>query len=593
MTDVELIKSKLDIVDFVSSYISLKKAGRNFKALCPFHSEKTPSFVVSPDRQSWHCFGSCAMGGDVITFYEKWENVDFLEALKVLAEKTGVRLQKFTADKTSELKETLYAINNLSSDFFHFLLSKHKIGARARDYLEQRKIKKEIIKTFQIGYAPESWDSLNNYLNKKGYKNADLEAAGLVIKSERGKYYDRFRGRIIFPLKDQRGKIIGFSGRVIPGEGADEKGAKYINSPETALYIKGNNLYGLDQTKDSIRKEKIAIIVEGEFDFLASFESGVTNVVAIKGSALTENQSLMLKRYADSVYLALDADFAGNEAAHRGIEIAENAGLSVKVIILIKGKDPAECIEAGAHFWKKSVEAAIPVYDFIIKSAFKKFNAEDVNGKKEIGEEVVPFLAKIQNPIILSHYIKSIAKDLKVTEESIELAIEMHLKKKTVKNSKIVPIAEKRARIELLEEYFLTLILQNSDVKTAIRAAFKFVRLNDFREISVKNILELIDNYLSKNESLEIKKFNHLITPEMAPVFDSAFLKDIGNILDNSKDLLKETILTAKAIKKIALRREINLISTQLSQIDNEQNIQQSIKLREKMKDILVKLKDL
>lgn len=593
MTDIELIKSKLDIVDFLSSYISLKKAGRNFKALCPFHSEKTPSFVVSPDRQTWHCFGSCATGGDVITFYEKWENVDFLEALKVLAEKTGVRLQKFTADKASELKETLYAINNLSSDFFHFLLSKHKIGTRARDYLEQRKIKKEIIKTFQIGYAPESWDSLNKYLNNKGYKNPDLEAAGLIIKSERGKYYDRFRGRIIFPLKDQRGKIIGFSGRLIPGERVEEKGgAKYINSPETALYIKGNNLYGLDQTKESIRKEKIAIIVEGEFDFLASFEYGVTNVVAIKGSALTENQSLLIKRYADSVYLALDADFAGNEAARRGIEIAENAGLSVKVISLLKGKDPAECIEAGAHFWKKSVEGAIPVYDFIIKSALKKFNPDDVNGKKDIAEEVVPFLSKIQNPIILSHYIKSMAKDLKVNEESIEQAIEMHLKKKTVKNSKIVAFAQKRARIELLEEYFLTLILQNSDVKNAMSTAFKFVSLDDFREISIKNLLQLIDNYLSKNEDFEIKKFNQLISPEMAPVFDLAYLKDIGNIQKDS-NILKETIQTAKAIKKIALRREINQLSTQLSQIDDEQNIQESIKLREKMKDILVKLKDL
>src|SRR3990170_6655812 len=227
MSDVELIKSKIDIVDFVGSYVTLKKAGRSFKALCPFHPEKTPSFIVSPERQSWHCFGSCAIGGDAISFYQKWEGIDFLEALQSLAERTHVTLEKYTPTKDSLIKEKLYAINNISSDFFHYLLTSHNIGKRAFDYLKSRGIKKEIIDTFSLGYAPESWDSLYKYITKKGYTPQDLESAGLLIKTDIGKYYDRFRGRLIFTLKYHRGKIIGFSGRKLPP--LMEKEAKYIN----------------------------------------------------------------------------------------------------------------------------------------------------------------------------------------------------------------------------------------------------------------------------------------------------------------------------------------------------------------------------
>jgi len=329
MTDVELVKSKIDIVSFLSDYITLKKAGRNFKALCPFHSEKTPSFVVSPERQSWHCFGSCGEGGDVISFLEKWENLEFLEALRILAKKVGVTLSNYTPSSQTQLKDRLIEANHLASEFYHYLLVNHKIGKRAREYLESRRIKNETIKTFMLGYAPESWDSLLKYLLKKGYQTGEIHQAGLVVKSDRGRYYDRFRGRLMFTLCDHRGNVIGFSGRLLDEEihseykrgvySERERGAKYVNTAETPVYIKGNTLYGLYITKEAIKKEKEAVLVEGEFDMLSSFQAGAANVCAIKGSALTEGQLLLLKRYTENLILALDSDFAGSEAAKRGI----------------------------------------------------------------------------------------------------------------------------------------------------------------------------------------------------------------------------------------------------------------------------------
>lgn len=601
MNDAEIVKSKIDIVDFISSYVTLKKAGRNFKALCPFHSEKTPSFTVSPERQSWHCFGACATGGDAITFYEKWEGIDFLEALKSLAEKTGVTLQNYAPAKDIVIKEKIYAINNFASDFYHYLLTSHPIGRRARDYLKSRNIKKEIIDNFRLGYAPESWDSLSKYMTKKGFTNSELADSGLMVKSEKESYYDRFRGRLIFTLHDHSGKIIGFSGRSLParrslGEGGrdeNESGAKYINTPETPLYIKGNCFYGLDKTKDAIKKEGFAIIVEGEFDFLASFQSGITNIVAIKGSALTQNQSLLIKRYTEAVVLALDSDFAGNQAAKRGIEIAEKVGLSVKVIKLLKGKDPAECIDFGSHFWKQSVEKAVSIYDFIIDNACEKYDSKDISGKKKISDEVIPFLAKIQNPIIASHYIKKLSSLLAVSEESVDTALDQYIRKLNLKIDDVKVDKTKKDRSELLEEHFLSLILQSEIVKEMLKVALEIVTVDDFRVLPIMTILKLLRDYLAQNDKFDIKLFNELITPEIANVFDRSYLADMGSFSSDPKQLEKEILKTAKEIKKISLRRMITQISTKIHQIDNKQNGGETGKFAQNLKEMFQELNKL
>ncbi len=279
------IKKKIDIISFIGSFISVKKSGRNYKALCPFHQEKTPSFVISPDRQIWHCFGACQDGGDIIRFLMKWENITFIEALRELAEKAGVKLAKVNLeDKTWKKKERLLSINFLASEFFEYILQKTSIGEKAQSYLKKRKLDPRISKKFQLGYAPASWDSLLNFLKKKKFSEYEIVESGLMVKSERGRIYDRFRGRLIFPIKDARENVIGFSGRTLD---ENVKEAKYINTPETPLYHKRETLFGINVAKEAIKNEKNVMIVEGEFDVISPFQQGIENIVAIKGSALT------------------------------------------------------------------------------------------------------------------------------------------------------------------------------------------------------------------------------------------------------------------------------------------------------------------
>lgn len=597
MTDVEQIKAKIDIVNFLSEYITLKKAGRNFKALCPFHSEKTPSFIVSPERQSWHCFGACAEGGDVIGFLQKWEGIEFLEALKILAKRAGVTLSHYTQSETSQLKDRLYEINHLASEFFHYLLVSHSLGRKTMDYLKERHIKPQIAKTFMLGYAPDSWDSLFRYLAKKGYNRDDIYTAGLLVKSERGTYYDRFRGRLMFTLRDHRGNIVGFSGRKLPSR--DEKDlpagreeAKYVNTSETPVYIKGNTLYGLDITKEAIKKEKEAVVVEGEFDFLASYQSGVSNAVAIKGSALTGGQILLLKRYTEDVILALDSDFAGNEAARRGLEIAENSGLSVRVVKLLYGKDPAECIEKDPQLWIKSVKKPIPIYDFIIENAISKYGKDDASAKKKVGSEAVPFLAKITNPIVASHYIKYFAKTLLVSEEGVETAIRQFQKKQQFLPEKIEAITKKMQRDALLENHLLSLIIQSEKPEDSLSAVSSIVTSSDFCQPVHRKIMELLLFYLKTHKKFNSKKFVALLSPEVVGTFDKLCMIDLDKILEDPILFEKELKHTAVEIRRIALRRKVNDLSSKIRQKEDkgDEEIQS---YNEELKHLLGKIKDL
>ncbi len=594
MTDAELIKSKIDIVNFISDYITLKKAGRNYKSVCPFHSEKTPSFVVSPERGSWHCFGACGEGGDAISFLQKWENIEFLEALKILAKKVGVKLTGFTPTDNIREKEKLYEINHLACEFFHFLLTKHALGERGREYLEKRRIKKETINTFMLGYAPNSWDSLSKYLQKKGYSPEDICLSGLTIKSDSGRYYDRFRGRLMFTLKDHRGNMIGFSGRLLNEEvyPERERGAKYINSPETPIYHKGSTLYGMDVTREYIKKKGEAVIVEGEFDFLSSFQSGVGNVVAIKGSALTEDQVLLLKRYTENLIMALDSDFAGNEAARRGIEVADNTGLTVKVVRLLYGKDPAECAEKSPHLWKDSVAKAVPIYDFVIDTALSKYDKSTADGKKKIGDEVLPLIAKIQNPIIASHYVKKLTRELEVNEESIEMLIRRIGKNEGKKPPLGIPLTVHN-RVEMIEEYLLSLIIQSKFPKKSLEKVMTITAIDDYNLPAVSKIISLLSGYFIKHEDFDVKNFGSLLNAEIASTFDKAYLIELESVLSDDKKFDKELIQVAKTLKQNALRRKINNISTKIRSLDEKGDSKEISSLNSQLKTHFNSLKEL
>src|SRR3989339_1216632 len=385
MGDADEVKSKLNIIDIINEKVPLKKAGRNFKGLCPFHNEKTPSFMVSPDRQVFHCFG-CGKGGSVIDFVMEYEHMEFPEALEELAERAGVTLTKRKSETPErKLKETLFEINHLASEFYHYILTKHRLGEKALLYLRNRGITDKSIRTFSLGYSPNNWEGVYRFLKKKQYDDKMLEKAGLVLSGNSG-MYDRFRGRLMFTLCDHKGNVVGFSGRVLDPA---IKEAKYINTSETPVYSKSNVLYGLDVTHDAIVKAGEAILMEGEIDLISSFQVGISNVVAIKGSALTEGHVHLLKRYTERVIFALDADMAGDKAARRGIDVAEGVGLDMRVAIMPGGKDPDEAAREDEVGLKKALKNAIPIYDYFIESAKKRFDLTSAFGKQKASEELL------------------------------------------------------------------------------------------------------------------------------------------------------------------------------------------------------------
>lgn len=574
MSDIDEIKSRLNIVDVISSRITLKKAGRNFKGLCPFHNEKSPSFMVSPDRQMWHCFG-CGKGGSVIDFVMAYDHLEFIEALEDLADLAGVQLdRKSYATPADKQKQQIYEVNHLASEYYHYLLTKHGIGADARDYLKHRGVSDKSIDTFVLGYSPNSWDGLSKYLEKKGYQNDLLEKAGLVINSTKSRnVYDRFRGRVMFTLKDHRGNVVGFAGRVMQ---PNVKDAKYINTSETPVYIKSNVLYGLDVTKGNIQKANEAIIMEGELDVISSFQAGVNNVVAIKGSALTEGHARLLRRFTEKLVIALDSDLAGDAAARRGVEIAENLGFEMKVAHFVGGKDPDEIARENPAMLKKSIKEAVPVYDYFFSSAAKRFDIATAFGKKKIGEELLPVLMKIENPIVQNHYVKKLAKSLDVTEETIESSMKQH---KSRNENKFLPKSEiplpTRIRGEKLELYVLALILQGKtiDWMSELMETFK---LSDLTIDSVSQIFEKLNDFLNGKKLFLLKDFADGLSSELLPTMDEANLLDVSEFIEDDNKSYHEWDVALKELRRDIIKRKIKSLGKLLSESDNESPIEVS-----------------
>jgi DNA primase len=437
---VDEIKRKTDIVGVIGTYVALKKMGRHHKGLCPFHAEKTPSFMVNEEMGLYKCFG-CGAGGDVIKFLMEIEGIEFREALERLAEKAGVKLVSRRREDSDERTKML-AVMDLAARYYHWLLTDGKAGAVAREYLKGRKISDKLIETFNLGFAMPSWDGLINYLvKKKGYSEDLLEKVGLVSRKNQGTgVYDKFRGRVMFPLQDAGGKVVGFTGRILPAL-AKEDEPKYMNSPETILYHKGRMLYGFYQAKKAIREMKRVVLVEGQMDCISSYAAGITETVAVGGTALTEDQVEMLARLADKIYLSLDADEAGNAAMKRSVGLAEKRGLSIKVVQIDGGKDPDEIARNSAAKWKEMVEGAKDVYEYVMERSFRKNDSEKIEGVKKITEEVIPFLAKIQNNIVRERWAKKLAEKLGVETKGVMEEIEKNMSGKVM----LTQTAEKNA----------------------------------------------------------------------------------------------------------------------------------------------------
>lgn len=424
MDAVEEIKSRLDVVDFVAEYLQLKPAGSgSFKACCPFHQEKTPSFFVNRPRQSWHCFG-CDQGGDVISFVQKMEGMDFPEALEFLAQKVGVTLPTFNAAASSE-RQRLIEINELASKYFRAQLIQHPQAEHARAYVAQRGLDDLTCDLWRIGYAADAWNELTDALRSKGVTDDEMIRAGLAIKRDSTQsalhaptIYDRFRNRLMFTICDQNGRVVGFTGRVLDDGGTF---AKYVNTPETMVYKKSHLLFGLDKAKGEIKRQELAVIVEGNMDVITSHQFGVTNVVASSGTALTSDQLHLLKRFTTNFAIAFDADSAGNAATIRGLDLARALDVNVKIITMPPdaGKDPDEVIRADVEKWKHAIREALPIIEWLYRNAFRLHSARTPIGKKEIAAALLPELHRIANAVERDAWITRLARDVGVSEEAL------------------------------------------------------------------------------------------------------------------------------------------------------------------------------
>jgi len=416
---VEEIREKSDIVSVVSEYVQIKKRGKNYLGLCPFHSEKTPSFTVSQEKQLFHCFG-CGEGGNVFAFVMKMEKVDFPEAVGILAEKLGISYEKSKGyDAQKSYKDRLYELTEFACKFYRSNLEGDR-GEAARAYIAGRKIKPEIEKKFRLGYAEDDFGALIKHLLSRGAKTEDIEAVGLILpRKESSGYYDRFRGRLMFPITDLRGRVVGFSGRAL-----GDQPPKYLNSPDSIIFNKGDNLFGLDLGKDEIKKRKFSILVEGNVDVLSAHEAGFGNAVAPLGTAFTTNQAKLLKRFADIVVLAFDSDAAGSAASERAYEVAHEAGLMVRILNLGKYKDPDEFIKAeGSQAFEDRLKASTPAMEFKIKRIISRFNIKEIEPRARAAYEVAGLLAKEKDPILQKEYVKLAAGLLGTDEELLSAEI--------------------------------------------------------------------------------------------------------------------------------------------------------------------------
>ena len=439
MNEVEEIKARLDIVEVVGQYVQLKRVGRSFKANCPFHSEKTPSFIVSAERQSWHCFGACGTGGDVFSFVMRREGVEFPEALRLLATRAGVDLpERRRRPEEERQRERVHSANETAARWYHELLVKDDIGKSAWGYVQKRGIDGPTAEAFLIGYSPPSWEATREHLRERGYSDAELVAAGLLVEGERG-LHDRFRGRLMFPIRDVRGRFTGFGARAL-----DESAPKYLNTAQTALFDKGGMLYALERAQDGIRREGQAVIVEGYMDVIAAHQRGFDNVVATMGTSLTERQVRLLKRQTRSIVLALDADTAGSEAALRGHEVVEEAlrqsedretvpvvtwqglvryqdatSVDLKVALLPEGHDPDDVIRSDSDAWRELITSALPVLDYRFQAAGSRHDLSTPRGRSEAVQELLPLLEPIKDAVVRAHYLQRLSRLSLVKEEEL------------------------------------------------------------------------------------------------------------------------------------------------------------------------------
>jgi DNA primase len=587
MSDSEEVKSKLDIVEIIREYIPVKAVGANFQAACPFHNEKTPSFVISPDKQIWHCFG-CSRGGDVFTFVMEKEGLSFIETLRLLAPKAGVILKHENTEQHSK-RSRLLDIMEIAGKYYSHLL-KSNTGQKAKEYLIARGLKEETIEDWRLGYSPDSWSSLYEFLKqrpKTGNKYSDEEilAAGLAIKKDttgsgRG-YYDRFRDRIMFPIWDVNNNVVAFTARVNPEKEKTEKMGKYINSPQTEIYDKSRILFALNKAKQAIRKEDFAIVVEGQMDAIACHNHGFINTVASSGTALTTEQITLIKRFTNNLTLAFDMDSAGQMAADRGIKEALAQNMNLKVLTLPYGKDPDDCLKNNPADFKKAVEDASPMLEYYFEKISAGLDLNELNNKIIIRDKMFEMINLVPNNSEQGYWLKRISEELDFSETDIREEFKKYQVKRkpdfaNVYNKDVkpnMPISRPLVREELLSELFLSLIIRFPEF-----ISYSLENLDPEQVCQVENsrFYKILIIYYNKATSFDYDDFHKYLTENEAGLenlLDKLTLLGEKDFYAYTQDGAKlEIIKIILELKKYSYHKKIKQIEKAIIATEREKN---------------------
>lgn len=538
---IDQVQEKTDIVEVISRYIPLKKTGRNYKAPCPFHHEKTPSFVVSQDKQIYHCFG-CGAGGNVFSFLMRYENMQFPEAVESLAEKAGIAMPRSAArgDDAASAFSHFYKINEAACQFFQASLANNQ---SAKAYLASRGIGDETTKKFRAGYAPDSWDALLKFFKAKGIQEKVLEKAGLVVANDKGGHYDRFRNRVIFPIFDLKDRVLGFGGRVM-----DSSLPKYINSPETPIYYKGRNLYGLNLAKESIRKEGYALVVEGYLDAIIPYQAGVKNIIATLGTALTADQARMLKRFANTVIIVYDPDAAGESASLRGLDIFISEDVSVYIAELPSGFDPDGYIRKfGTDEFLKLVKSSKNIFDYKFDRLSSRFDLKSTHGKAAMVSQMLPTIAKINNAVSRSELVKKLAERLSVDEDSVRAELKK-VKPDSGKYKYVMNLADAKKDFESADMVVLALLIGG---RNFIDTIMKELKTEEFKNSGVRDVANVIFQMHRENKEINAARLmSHLGAGTEA----AALISEATNILETLADKDKALGDCVARIKKNNVR---------------------------------------
>ena len=582
---LEKIKSQNDIVDVISERVRLRKAGRNFTGLCPFHNEKTPSFSVSQEKQIYKCFG-CGEAGNVISFVMKEKNLPFIEAVKYLANRANIPLEIGNGEKSkvTKRKELLYRVNVEAAKFFFSNLMNNQ---NAKEYFLNRGIKEETIKKFGLGFANDSWNSLMFYLRKKGINDVLLEEAGLIsVNKEKGRKCDRFRNRVMFPVFDYQGKVIGFGGRVL-----DDSKPKYLNSPETLVFQKGTNLYGLNFALKHNMNERYFVIVEGYMDLISLHQYGITNVVASLGTALTINQARLLKRYADKVIISYDADMAGQMATLRGLEILRTAGFDVRVLSIPQGKDPDEYVRSnGRDAFLKLVNSAEPLIDYRIKKAEEGINFKNSQSLILYAKRIMEIISDL-DPVEKDVYIKKASENTGIKEQTLYDILKSKMKdnrENNFRNNKEEDGSKLYVEPGFLkaERAILKIMLENSEYLQYIEER---ISENDFILLEHKEIFTVImlakgENINNIDSFIESKLSSAKTIGELVKIRDeNIFFADDVKVQIN--DFINE-------IQSYKLKQRIDQLRKEQKELENQGKIEESIKLAIELASVTKKLKE-